>query len=66
LTAAAPDVPERLWRQLNEGGLMIMPMGEAGKWQRLVRVRKISGNRVIEKLGGVAFVPMTGAIEKPH
>jgi protein-L-isoaspartate(D-aspartate) O-methyltransferase len=64
LTAAAPDLPERLWRQLNEGGRMIMPMGGAGKRQRLVRVRKISGNRVIEKLGGVVFVPMTGAIEK--
>jgi protein-L-isoaspartate(D-aspartate) O-methyltransferase len=64
LTAAAPEVPEPLWRQLRDGGLIIMPMGEAGKPQRLARIRKADGKQHVEKLAGVIFVPMTGAIEK--
>jgi protein-L-isoaspartate(D-aspartate) O-methyltransferase len=64
LTAAAPEVPKPLWRQLREGGLMIMPLGEPWKTQRLVRIRKVAGQKTVEKLTGVRFVPMTGAIEK--
>jgi protein-L-isoaspartate(D-aspartate) O-methyltransferase len=64
VTAAAPEVPELLWRQLREGGLMIMPLGPPGKAQKLARIRKIDGKRVVEELAGVIFVPMTGAIEK--
>lgn len=64
LTAAAPKVPERLWRQLREGGRIIMPRGEPGKPQRLVRVRKVAGKGVVEELTDVLFVPMTGEIQK--
>jgi protein-L-isoaspartate(D-aspartate) O-methyltransferase len=64
LTAAAPEVPERLWRQLREGGRIIMPLGKPRKTQRLVRVRKVAGKQVVEKLAEVLFVPMTGSIEK--
>ena len=31
LTAASPRVPEPLWRQLREGGRLILPQGEEGK-----------------------------------
>ena len=64
LTAAAPKVPERLWRQLREGGRIIMPRGEPRRPQRLVRVRKVAGKEVIEELKEVLFVPMTGEIQK--
>ncbi|MGE5306286.1 MAG: protein-L-isoaspartate(D-aspartate) O-methyltransferase, partial [Alphaproteobacteria bacterium] len=64
LTAAAPKVPERLWRQLREGGRIIMPRGEPWQPQRLVRVRKVAGKEAVEELKDVLFVPMTGEIQK--
>jgi len=64
VTAAAPKVPEPLWRQLKEGGRLIMPIGKEGQTQRLVRIRKISGKQVVEDITGVVFVPLTGAIRK--
>ena len=64
LTAAAPKVPEHLWRQLREGGRVVMPRGEPGQPQRLVRVRKFAGKEVVEELKDVLFVPMTGEIQK--
>jgi protein-L-isoaspartate(D-aspartate) O-methyltransferase len=64
LTAAAPEVPEPLWRQLREGGRLIMPLGEPRKTQRLVRIRKVAGRKVVEQLEHVVFVPMTGSIQK--
>jgi len=64
ITAAAPRVPERLWRQLREGGQIIMPLGEPGQTQRLIRVRKAAGKQVVEQLSDVIFVPLTGAIQQ--
>jgi protein-L-isoaspartate(D-aspartate) O-methyltransferase len=64
MTAAAPRVPEPLWRQLREGGRLILPLGAAGRTQKLIRVRKAAGKQVIEELSEVIFVPLTGAIQK--
>lgn len=64
MTAAAPRVPEPLWRQLREGGRLIMPLGAARATQRLVRIRKAADKQVVEALSEVIFVPLTGAIEK--
>jgi protein-L-isoaspartate(D-aspartate) O-methyltransferase len=64
MTAAASRVPEPLWRQLREGGRLIMPLGAAGQTQRLVRIRKVADKQVIEALSEVIFVPLTGAIQK--
>jgi len=63
LTAAAPRIPERLWHQLREGGRLVMPLGEEGKTQRLIRARKVKGKEIIEDFSAVLFVPLTGAIE---
>jgi protein-L-isoaspartate(D-aspartate) O-methyltransferase len=60
VTASARKVPEPLWKQLREGGRMVMPLGETSKTQRLVRIRKIEGKRHVEDITGVIFVPMTG------
>lgn len=64
LTAASPKVPEPLWRQLREGGRMLMPRGEPGQTQRLIRLRKVGGKEVVENLSAVIFVPLTGAVRK--
>jgi protein-L-isoaspartate(D-aspartate) O-methyltransferase len=64
LTAATPKVPEPLWRQLREGGRIILPLGDPGQTQRLTRVRKTAGKQVVEPLSEVIFVPLTGAIER--
>lgn len=66
LTAASPKVPEPLWRQLREGGQIIMPLGEPRQTQRLVRIRKLAGKEMVETLSEVVFVPLTGAIQSSH
>ena len=62
VTAAAAKIPEPLWRQLREGGRLIMPLGAEKQGQALVRVTKSNGKQVVEELTGVVFVPLTGAI----
>ena len=64
VTAAAPKVPEALWRQLREGGRIVMPLGDPGQTQRLVRIHKRSGKEFVETLTDVRFVPLTGAVQK--
>jgi protein-L-isoaspartate(D-aspartate) O-methyltransferase len=59
LTAASPEIPEPLLRQTREGGQIVMPLGEPGKTQRLVRVRKVAGKEVVEELEDVLFVPLS-------
>ena len=59
VTAAAPDVPEPLFAQLREGGIMVIPIG--GRWeQELVSVRKDEGAARKEYFGGCRFVPLLG------
>jgi protein-L-isoaspartate(D-aspartate) O-methyltransferase len=58
LTAAPPEVPEALVRQLEEGGLLVAPVGEAGGVQTLYRYRKTGGKLDAQDLGSVRFVPM--------
>jgi protein-L-isoaspartate(D-aspartate) O-methyltransferase len=64
LTAAAARIPELLWRQLREGGRLIMPLGEERQTQKLIRARKVGGEPVIEDFSEVLFVPLRGAIQK--
>src|SRR5262245_58418821 len=58
LTAAPPQVPQALLDQLQEGGILVAPVGEDGGLQRLVRWRKSRGTMEKEDLGSVRFVPM--------
>lgn len=61
VTAAAPSIPEPLKEQLKPGGIMVIPVGEVGFYQTLIRLRKLENGRTIEEdLGGVAFVPLVG------
>jgi protein-L-isoaspartate(D-aspartate) O-methyltransferase len=59
VTAAAPRVPEPLFEQMKEGGIMVIPIG--GRWeQELVTVRKEKGMPRKKNLGGCRFVPLLG------
>jgi len=60
VTAAAPDIPKPLIEQLENGGILVLPVGGIHLYQTLVRVRKRDGTVTEENLGGVAFVPLTG------
>jgi protein-L-isoaspartate(D-aspartate) O-methyltransferase len=62
VTAGGPDVPRSLLQQLAVGGRLIMPVGPAPRWQRLVRVVRMSTDTYDRvELEEVAFVPLIGA-----
>ncbi len=58
VTAAAPRVPPALSAQLKEGGRLVLPLGEAGGAQTLVRLRKVKGELKEEERLPVRFVPL--------
>ncbi len=63
LTAAGTHIPEQLSEQLAIGGVMVAPVGAAGR-QDLVRLRKRDdGSLEKEQLGAVSFVPLLGGLD---
>jgi protein-L-isoaspartate(D-aspartate) O-methyltransferase len=58
VTAAPPRIPRALVDQLAEGGLLVIPVGEQGGSQSLLRIAKRNGELLVEDLGGVRFVEM--------
>lgn len=61
VSAGAPVVPEELIKQLNIEGIMIIPVGEEKKYQKLLQITKVSDNEVKTKeLEAVRFVPLIG------
>ena len=58
VTAAAPLVPPALTAQLKEGGRLVIPLGEPGGEQTLVRLRKVKGEMKEEERLPVRFVPL--------
>jgi len=64
VTCAARRVPGPLFEQLKEGGRMVIPVGETGEGQRLIRVRKLKGKAYEEEISLVMFVPMVGQDKK--
>ncbi|MFC0877818.1 protein-L-isoaspartate(D-aspartate) O-methyltransferase [Saccharicrinis sp. FJH2] len=62
ITAAAPEVPQKLLKQLNVGGLMVVPVG--GEPQIMMRITRISDTDFeMEKFGVFTFVPMLKGVE---
>jgi protein-L-isoaspartate(D-aspartate) O-methyltransferase len=59
--ASGSHIPESLVSQLTPGGRLVMPIGEPGWVQELVKVTKREdGLLKTENLGGVRFVPLIG------
>jgi protein-L-isoaspartate(D-aspartate) O-methyltransferase len=62
IVTAAPDhLPVPLVQQLAEGGSIVIPIGPPGGYQSLWRFVKEDDELVAYDMGGVAFVPFTGA-----
>ncbi|MFN3514975.1 MAG: protein-L-isoaspartate(D-aspartate) O-methyltransferase [Phenylobacterium sp.] len=59
--AGGPAIPQPLKEQLEIGGRLVMPVGEAPRDQRLIKVTRIDATHFEEEdLGGVMFVPLIG------
>lgn len=63
VAAAASEVPAALAEQLAPGGRLVVPIGSAGTFQDLVRVRRRRDGSFAEAeiLGACAFVPLVHA-----
>ncbi len=58
ITAAAPEIPQKLVEQLNPGGVIVIPLGE-GDVQTMIRLtKKEDGSLNEEHFGGFRFVPL--------
>lgn len=64
ITASANHISPLLLAQLKEGGRLIIPLGSTVFYQNLTLIKKEKGKHIITELGGVAFVPMTGEVQK--
>ncbi|KQN64755.1 protein-L-isoaspartate(D-aspartate) O-methyltransferase [Erwinia sp. E602] len=56
VTAAPPEIPKALLNQLDEGGIMVLPVGE--DQQVLQRIRRHGGEFKVETIEAVRFVPL--------
>jgi protein-L-isoaspartate(D-aspartate) O-methyltransferase len=61
VTAACSEIPEVLLKQLNVGGIIIIPVGESS--QQMITIERISQDEFVKKLHGdfnfVPFLPGT-------
>ena len=58
ITAAPPEVPKELLKQLKVGGILVMPLG-AGEVQVMTKIIKVDENLYkTEDHGAFRFVPM--------
>ena len=59
VTAGAPSVPPSLLEQLDDPGILVIPVGSQGL-QELQVIEKTDGAIAIRKAGGCVFVPLLG------
>ncbi|MFH1126605.1 MAG: protein-L-isoaspartate(D-aspartate) O-methyltransferase [archaeon] len=59
VTAACEEVPEELFKQLKEGGILVIPVGGMFM-QTLFKIRKIKGKASEEAITNCVFVPLVG------
>lgn len=64
VTAAAPELPGKLLSSLAEGGVLVAPVGEERRDQRLIRIRRKDGSSITEELGPVRFVPLVQGLPR--
>jgi protein-L-isoaspartate(D-aspartate) O-methyltransferase len=65
VTAAPPEIPEPLLRQLALGGRLVAPVGPDGGDQQLVVVERTPSGLARRSVLPVRFVPMTGEAQRP-
>ncbi len=56
VTAAPPEIPAALMAQLDDGGLLVLPVGD--EHQLLKRVRRRGNEFIIDTVEAVRFVPL--------
>ncbi|ATA22760.1 protein-L-isoaspartate O-methyltransferase [Brenneria goodwinii] len=56
VTAAPPEIPQALLDQLDEGGVMVLPVGDLS--QMLQVVKRQAGEFIIQTVEAVRFVPL--------
>jgi len=60
ITAAAPEIPQKLIEQLRTGGMMVIPLG-SGDIQQMMRITKLENGSLKEEVfDHFSFVPMIG------
>ncbi|QCR21947.1 protein-L-isoaspartate(D-aspartate) O-methyltransferase [Pontibacter sp. SGAir0037] len=60
VTAGAPTVPKSLMKQLNIGGILVIPVGDE-KTQRMLRITRVQENEFTkEEFTNFKFVPLLG------
>lgn len=64
ITAAANHIPPPLIKQLRENGKLIIPLGSTVYYQTLTLGTKKKGELELDQITPVAFVPMTGEVQK--
>ncbi|MBN2143720.1 MAG: protein-L-isoaspartate(D-aspartate) O-methyltransferase [Candidatus Aureabacteria bacterium] len=62
ITAAPPQIPQELIKQLADGGIMVVPVGEI--FQELLKIEKKSNNITSQSIIPVRFVPMVKGSEE--
>lgn len=60
VTAGGPVVPKPLVEQLDETGIMLIPVGDKPRSQHLLRIQKNQGHLQEEDLGPAVFVDLIG------
>lgn len=59
VTAGAPVVPDALIDQLDEGGILVIPVGDRNK-QVMLKITKKNGKLIKEEFDYFSFVPLLG------
>lgn len=65
LTAAAPEIPQPLIKQLRLCGVLVAPIGATNQTQMLTKITKLENGKLkTEQMLPVRFVPLTGDAQK--
>src|SRR5262249_31784472 len=58
ITAAPPEIPQALLRQLGPDGIMVLPLGAEKRTQRLIKLTMTPTGYVTQDIASVRFVPL--------
>lgn len=60
VTAGGPDVPAPLLDQLSDPGILMIPVGDSKRSQKLIKITRNDGSVERKDMGSVAFVDLVG------